>query len=152
MGWYDGKDVWYWDSTSSTTSSTGGTMTNAGNTISSATNITTGFTTGNVAIYYWRPKSRQFLVEMPENWNDEDSEAWVRLINIDTESGFIVTALIKGKIMITDPDVERRTMEDFMPLVRRRVSEEDLEIINSFFAVHPIQPEDPEAGVSAVKE
>jgi hypothetical protein len=44
-----------------------------------------------------------------------------------------VTLFIKGNVLITDPDVEKRKMEDFVPLLKKRASATDIELINKFF-------------------
>lgn len=109
---------------------------------STATTTATGTTWGSpwtsasTATYYF--SYRQILVETPEHWTDEDVEAFVRLINIDTKTGFTVTMVIKGDILITDPNVETRSMKNFAPLLRSCATKGDLGKINEFFNTHPL--------------
>jgi hypothetical protein len=74
----------------------------------------------------------------PENWSDEQNMKFVELVNIKTKTGWIVTLVIKnGDIIITDPDIERRTMNEFAPLLRKNANDSDLELINKFFTENP---------------
>jgi hypothetical protein len=76
---------------------------------------------------------REILVEHPEHWTEEQGLAFVELVNIKTKTGWTVTLFIKGNVLITDPDVEKRKMEDFVPLLKKRASATDIELINKFF-------------------
>ena len=61
---------------------------------------------------------RKILVSSPKNWTKEQNMEFVELVNIKTKTGWIVTLVIEnGDILITDPNVEKRTMIEFTPLV-----------------------------------
>lgn len=81
---------------------------------------------------------RQVLIEMPEHYEEEDVLALARLVNVHTKTGWVMGMIIMGKIIITDPRIERRTLKDFLPLLRRRASPTDLETIARFFGEHPL--------------
>jgi hypothetical protein len=93
----------------------------------------------NSAYHYYQPivTIRKILVHHPDHWTEEQGLKFVELINIKTKTGFTVTLLIKGKVLITDPDVEQREMNDFVPLLQKRASGTDLQIINKFFEENP---------------
>jgi hypothetical protein len=88
--------------------------------------------------YTTRTVTRRILVEMPDGWGEEKSLAFTRLVNIETKTGWRVTLIIKGNIIITDPNVERRTLADFIPLLASVASYEDIKIIIDFFEKNPI--------------
>ncbi len=76
---------------------------------------------------------KKFLVEAPKSWTDEAIDKFIRLVNIDTQTGFKVEMVIKGDVLITDPEIEKRSMKDFRPLFQSRASAEDNEKIKAFF-------------------
>jgi len=63
--------------------------------------------------------------------------AFVKLVNMETKTGWLVTMVIKGDIIITDPNIETRTMEEFVPLLRWDASRNDNAKIDMFFDEHP---------------
>jgi hypothetical protein len=66
---------------------------------------------------------------------------YVYLVNDATRTGFKITMVIHNDdIDITDPNVEKRDMEDFVPLLLSRASAEDQEKIRAFFEAHPLTP------------
>ncbi|KKL48034.1 hypothetical protein LCGC14_2329600, partial [marine sediment metagenome] len=71
----------YWDSG---TASTSGTTWPTWTTWTTSDTSTSG--TGGT-YYYTSYVVRQLLVPRPEHWSDEDQEAFVRLVNIDTNTG-----------------------------------------------------------------
>jgi len=87
--------------------------------------------------YYPIITTRKILVTHPETWTNEQSLKFVELINVNTKTGFTVILLIKGDVLITDPDVEKRDMIDFIPLLRKKASATDLNLINEFFETNP---------------
>ncbi len=120
----------YWDSgtTSGTWSTNDSSWSNASNTSSN--------------YCYYRTAIRRFLVASPEHWTDDDALAFVELINEKTNTGFKVTMLIKGDVLITDPWIEKRTMEEFLPLLRSSaVTRNDRTLIDEFFKLHPLKVE-----------
>lgn len=90
---------------------------------------------------WFPPPPRRILVKHPMSWSREDSEAYVRLVNCETNTGWRVEMLISGDIVITDPDIDVRTMKEFEPLLTFRASNEDRQKIAAFFADHPIDGE-----------
>lgn len=90
-------------------------------------------------IYSERP--RRYLVSAPAHWTDEDNIAFVHLLNQETRTGFIVEMVIKGDILITDPNIEHRSMKNFLPLLRVRARGDDGRKIDEFFKQHPLESE-----------
>ena len=130
-----------------------GTYTGTGTTTSGGAtwHTTTGTTTA--ATVYWAgatsasatatviyiPPPRRIYVQMPEHWTDEDNIAYVHLINAETNTGWVVEALIRGDILITDPSVEKRSAFEFFQLLRRMASSEDRKRIDAFLIEHPLE-------------
>lgn len=135
MGWNDDQDIWYWDTNNT---ATGGTSSNFN--ITPSTYITSAATTGanTYTWHYWL--YRTIYVTMPEAWSDADNEAWAAMVN-STSTGFKVTAIIKGKVCITDPNAEVRSLADFLPLLKSRAAPDDLKAISEFMAAHPVDGE-----------
>jgi hypothetical protein len=95
---------------------------------------------------------RTYLVEAPAHWTEEDQDAFTRLVNIETHTGFKVVMWIRGgDILITDPNVERRTMADFVPLLKAYGSQADRDAINAFFDEHGLEPPEEPAAEAAEK-
>lgn len=120
----------YWDY-NYTGSTTGTTWTN-----SPLCPYTTGTSWSNTSAcstdYYIT--TRRILVTAPDKWSDKQNMRFIELVNIHTKTGWKVTLVIKGgDILITDPNVEKRTMAEFVPLLKDRASGEDLVKINKFF-------------------
>jgi hypothetical protein len=95
-------------------------------------------TSSSSTIYTFYP-ARRFLIEQPESWTNNDAIAFVHLINDETKTGYIVEMIINGDVLITDPNIEHRTMKQFIPLLRRSATNDDRDKINSFFIEHPIE-------------
>ena len=88
-------------------------------------------------VEYFKP--RKILVSIPKKWTEEQGMKFVELVNIKTKTGWIVTLVIRGgDIVITDPDVERRTMAEFVPLLLKKAYNEDAILIKEFFNDNPI--------------
>lgn len=89
----------------------------------------------------WYPQviTKRVLVPKPKKWTDKQSEAYVRLVNYETKTGWKVTMIISGDILVTDPNIEKRKMEDFIPLLKENANSIDIEKINKFFAENPIK-------------
>lgn len=109
-----------------------------------STNATTNFDTSltgcgwaSTTNCYRITVTRKILVSHPETWTNEQSMNFIELINIKTKTGFTVVLFIKGEVLITDPDVEKRDMIDFIPLLRKKADENDLMLINDFFEKNP---------------
>lgn len=82
---------------------------------------------------------RKILVRAPEKWTEEQNMKFVELVNIKTETGWMVTLVIKnGDIIITDPDIEKRTIKEFIPLLLNSANMDDVAIINEFFSDNPL--------------
>ena len=122
----------YWDSTGGTSS--------YWSDDNSATTSGTSYTWTNAATAntYYHVVYRKILVQQPANWSKEDVLDFVRLVNIKTKTGWNVEMLIEGNILITDPNIEVRKMNAFIPLFKQRAGEKDLETINKFYEDHPL--------------
>lgn len=88
---------------------------------------------------YVRFQPRKLLIPIPEKWTEEQSSAFVRLVNVETHTGWTVELVIKGDIVITDPDIEKRSMVDFIPLLKSKATYSDKEKINNFLVSNPIE-------------
>ena len=76
---------------------------------------------------------RTILVEAPKSWGEAIQAALTKLVNDETDTGWTITMWIRGDIKITDPNIERRSMKDFVPLLKHRASERDRSLIDKFF-------------------
>jgi len=81
---------------------------------------------------------RRMLVCAPKCWSKEVVLKFAELLNVETNTGWKVTMVIDGDVTITDPAIEVRTMENFLPLLRMRACLEDGEKIELFLKAHPI--------------
>lgn len=125
----------YWDYWRDTgTSTTGG---NFWSDIDTSNSTSTSATYDGQWVYatatHYVRKVRKILVKAPSKWGKAIRAAYTRLVNDETNTGWKVTMWIKGKIDITDPDVEVRSMEDFIPLLKSRASPSDRRMIDDFF-------------------
>lgn len=117
----------YWDYDKYTTGWADSTRT--GTTLSEWSSTTAGWTTATTNYYQ---TVRKYLVSAPEHWDKEIRANFTKLINDDTNTGFMVTMWIDGDIEIIDPTIERREMKDFVLLLKSKASQTDKDIINSF--------------------
>lgn len=132
--------VRYWDySTTSTSTTQTASWWNSQSCSSATTYTTTSASTGGgggastwTCVYYVQP--RAYLIDPPDHWDEATLASFVRLVNDETKTGFTVTMVIKGEILITDPHVERRAMADFVPLWKRYANAADRTKIDAFFA------------------
>ena len=76
---------------------------------------------------------KRYLVECPESWSEKIIAGFVALINDKTNTGFKVLMVIRGEIRITDPEIDCRTMENFVPLLRQHACKQDWTKIEKFF-------------------
>lgn len=103
-------------------------------TASSGYNTLPSDTSSGATYYYWTTRVvKRVLVREPDHWDKEDNEAFKRLVNIETDTGWKLIMTIKGDVEIADPNVEVRDMQGFIPLFKRRASVEDTKKINEFF-------------------
>ncbi|WP_157951654.1 hypothetical protein [Agrobacterium pusense] len=124
----------YWSTSGATTSATNATSSTRFYS-ASGTNSFTSFT-NNVYVTV----TRQYVVTVPEHWTREDCADLTLLINDETKTGFKITMWMEGDIDITDPSVEKRALEDFIPLLLSHAGHEDQLKIRSFFSAHPLSP------------
>jgi len=115
--------------------STSTTTTTGGNTWLDT--CTTGTSTTN---WYYSTVQvvKKYLVGCPENWGQDIIDAFCRLINDETATGFHINMIINGDIKIIDPNIEVRDMDSFRMLVRSYASGDDTKKINAFFDANPI--------------
>lgn len=132
--------VRYWDYPTATSPYWGGSSTRGGLSYRSYSSAATTNSSTYSSMIYVRI-IRQYLVKAPEHWSKTDVADYVFLVNDATQTGFKVTMVINdGDIDITDPNVEKRDMADFVPLMLSKANPEDQEKIRAFFAEHPIDP------------
>ncbi len=116
--------IWYdWDSTTS------GTSTNAGN----YSIIWSSTSTASTWQPYPRVVTKKVYVKPPEHWDRKIGQAYVKLVNDETNTGWKVTATIWGDIEIHDPYADVRDMKDFIGLLKARAPIEDRKKIDAFF-------------------
>ena len=82
---------------------------------------------------------RTILVKVPKKWTKKQNLSFTELVNKKTNTGWTVTLIIEGKIVITDPNVERRTMAEFIPLLKNKADNTDMRKIRMFFRENPIK-------------
>ena len=83
--------------------------------------------------------TRIILVKVPKKWTKIQNLKFTGLVNKETNTGWIVTLIIEGKVVITDPNVERRTMAEFIPLLKDKANSVDIKKIRKFFKNNPIK-------------
>lgn len=131
--------IGYWDNNDTTTTTGPG----YGDPWYSDTGSTSTSTTATP--YYFntvRVVTKQILVTEPDHWSEDDSDAFINLVNNHTDTGWKVTLRMRGDIEIIDPDIDVRTMEQFIPLFKSKAHHHDVVKINEFFVEHPVQPEE----------
>ena len=134
---YDYYDLNNWTGTSTDNWWSGSSGTGSGSTL--YTDTSTG-TTNN---WHCWVRPRSYLVVLPEHWSHDDALALSVLVNVETKTtGWKVEYIIEGHVTIVDPDVEVRSLRDFLPLLTRRANAEDREKISAFFKARPIEQED----------
>ena len=123
--------IWYSDtSTNGTTTSSGAySMVYSGTTDTSTTSTNWAGS--------WQPYPRVVIkkvyVHRPKHWDRKIGQAWVKLVNDETNTGWKITATIWGDIEIHDPYEDVRDMKDFIGLLKARASAEDRKKIDAFF-------------------
>lgn len=83
--------------------------------------------------WYRIRKARTILVKSPQAWDKAKTAAFVQLVNKETNTGWKVDMVIEGEVAITDPNIEIREMDEFVPLLKENAGNEDIERINRFF-------------------
>lgn len=121
--------VWYWQDTGTSTDTQTSQYTSDGG---GTSNGTTWYTT----TWYYCPPPRRILVDAPTHWQQEDRDGFTRLLNKETRTGWRVELWVSGDVCICDPNIERRTMKDFVPLIKEYANAEDQQKIDEFFKVH----------------
>lgn len=89
----------------------------------------------------WCGSSRmpsRVLVTIPQHWSGADVREFVKLVNEDTHTGWTVSMLITGDVLICDPRIETRSMSEFVPLLKWRADVLDRGRIDGFFSVHGV--------------
>lgn len=121
--------VVYWNSGAATTTST----TDVNYYFATSTN--TG-TTDWGWIPYPRVVQKSVWVNAPAHWKKKVLDAYVRLVNDETHTGWKVTALVNGSVEVCDPYADIRNMQDFVPLLKARANSNDCKKIDSLFKKH----------------
>ena len=104
------------------------------------TNVSSSNSSDTASNYYYisRVYVQRILVESPEHWTERETLAFADLINHETQTGWQVTMIIKGEILIIDPEIETRSMENFLPLLKKQAGQHDSKKIDEFFTSHPL--------------
>lgn len=88
--------------------------------------------------------TKTILVPKPDKWTEEQNLRFVNLVNKETTTtGCKIKMIIKGEILVTDPNVEKRSMTDFIPLLVDQASYTDTQKIYKFFLDNPLSDKDP---------
>ena len=82
---------------------------------------------------------RRIIVENPECWDEGVLLLFTDLVNNKTDTGWTIIMVIKGEIVYLEPDVETRTMERFIPLLKKRATRRDARAIDVFLNDHPFE-------------
>lgn len=136
--------VRYWDywKSSTSTSSTSGYWDAWGSGTTSSNSTFSTYTSGVTTATWIRFTPREYVVTMPDHWDEAVTATFVRLINDETNTGFTVKMVMQGDVLITDPSIEKRSMEDFAPLLLRKAMGKDHERIQAFFDAFLLKRED----------
>lgn len=102
-----------------------------------SSSTTTFYYTSSTASY---TVAREMLVLCPDHWGEPEAAGFTRLLNDETHTGWTVKMVIRGDIKVADPNIEVRSMADFVPLLKRCASREDRELIDKFFEQVPASP------------
>ncbi len=89
-------NIEYWQGWASGTTDTAANHVDAGATAISDGVVLTEERTTATTLYYHVPKPRKVLVRHPKSWGDADHDAYLRLVNIETKTGWIIEMLIRG--------------------------------------------------------
>lgn len=87
-------------------------------------------TTSSGWVYCYQPK--RYLVKNPVRWKQKGKDAFIKLVNDETSTGWKVTMVIDGKVEILDPNIEVITAKKFAAIMRWSASQEDKEKIDVF--------------------
>ena len=68
--------------------------------------------------------------------------ALTRLINDETDTGWKIEMWINGDVLITDMDIDIRTLKQWILMVKQHVTPADRAKIDSCFEAIPIEDED----------
>ncbi len=122
--------TWYNDSTTSTS-------TNADTYCTIFSNTTNISTTSTNWAGFWQPYPRVVIkkvyVHRPKHWDRKIGQAWVKLVNDETNTDWKIETTIWGDIEIHDPYADIRNMKDFIDLLKARATVEDRKKIDAFF-------------------
>jgi len=80
---------------------------------------------------------RQVLVIVPEIWSDEDTLAYEKLIH-EIDTPWSIDMIIRGDVLITNPNIEIREMKDFIPLLKHHTAPCYVKRIEEFIKEHPL--------------
>lgn len=74
---------------------------------------------------------------MPKKWGKRVLMEWVDLVNHKTRTGWVVSMILTGEVIITDPNIEVRDFSNFVELMKWRASDADKKKIDAFVKKHP---------------
>lgn len=78
----------------------------------------------------YTPKT--YLVKEPARWKQKGKDAFIKLVNDETRTGWKVTMVIKGSVEIIDPNIEVISAKKFAQIMRWNASLEDKVKIDAF--------------------
>lgn len=100
--------------------------------ITVSSNSTFTNTPSSYMFLYTPPPPRMLIVPLPKKWSKSRRLAWVKFVNEETKTGWKVIMIITGTIEIIDPNIERRSMKEFLDIMRWNACDEDRKKIDRF--------------------
>lgn len=127
--YYTGDGTWPSETTNTVTGE--GTFSVEIEITNNSTDVTwSGGNTGTIRVRV--PPPKRVVVPLPKHWTEQQALAFVDLINLKTKTGWKVTSLVRGDILICDPTIEKRPLRDFLPLLKLNANGEDASAIDRF--------------------
>jgi len=76
---------------------------------------------------------RKLLVRQPKNWSKRDQDAFINLVNKNTNTGWKIEMIISGDIELVDHSIEVVSMQSFSEILRSKANGSDQRKIDTFF-------------------
>ncbi len=76
--------------------------------------------------------TRKLLVRMPKNWSKRDQDAFINLVNKETNTGWKIIMVVHGDVELVDHDIEVVSLRSFFDIVKSGSGATDKEKIVDF--------------------
>lgn len=116
----------YWNDSTTTTTDTSNWDTSG--TTGTASSLDYMYTTVVTTTTY----TRKLLVRAPKNWSKRDQDAFINLVNKDTNTGWKIEMMIPGDVELVDHSIEVVSMQSFFDILRSHAGALDKEKIDNF--------------------